>query len=237
MYVRERQEPKRTRLLNMTPIHYLGNLAFILVACSFMVKDILWLRLLSVTGSLCSIGYNAYVTTQPLWVPISWNLFFISLNFFHITKIIYGNRTIALNEKEQELYQMSFGQLNLIEFSKLIRMGQWRKAESGVVLVKEGQPMEELLMIYNGHVDIVVKDNETEKIVNGLKDGQFIGEMSFLSNHPATATVRTVHPTEYVCWKQKDLKELMARNPSLLFSLQAAMGAQITNALKTKNKN
>lgn len=243
MYVRERQEPKRTRLLNMTPIHYLGNLAFILVACSFMVKDILWLRLLSVTGSLCSIGYNTYVTTQPLWVPISWNLFFISLNFYHITKIIYGNRTIALNEKELELYQMSFGQLNLIEFSKLIRMGQWKKAESGVDLIKEDQIMEELLMIYNGHVDVVVKDNdknnknETEKIVNHLKDGQFIGEMSFLSNHPATATVRTVHPTEYVSWKQKDLKELMARNPSLLFSLQAAMGAQITKALKTKNKN
>lgn len=223
----------------MTPIHVLGNFAFILVACSFMVKDILWLRLLSVTGSLCSIGYNTYVTAQPLWVPISWNLFFISLNFYHITKIIYGNRTIALNEKEQELYQMSFGQLNLIEFSKLIRMGQWRKADSGVDLVKEDQPMEELLMIYNGHVDIVVKDsdNETEKIVNHLKDGQFIGEMSFLSNHPATATVRTVHPTEYVSWRQKDLKELMARNPSLLFSLQAAMGAQITKALKTKNKN
>lgn len=239
MYVRERQEPKRTGLLNMISIHVLGNLAFILVACSFMVKDILWLRLLSVTGSLCSIGYNTYVTTEPLWVPISWNLFFISLNFYHITKIIYGNRTIALSEKEQELYQMSFGQLNLIEFSKLIRMGQWKKADSGVDLVKEDQVMDELLMIYNGHVDVVVKDsdNETEKIVNQLKDGQFIGEMSFLSNHPATATVRTVHPTEYVSWKQKDLKELMARNPSLLFSLQAAMGAQITKALKTKNKN
>lgn len=221
----------------MISIHLLGNLAFILVACSFMVKDILWLRLLSVTASVSSIGYNSYVTDQPLWVPISWNLFFISLNFYHITKIIYGNRVIELNKKEQELYQMSFAQLNLIEFSKLIRMGQWKEVSSGVVLIKEDQPMEELFMIYNGQVDIIVKENNTEKIVNELKDGQFIGEMSFLSNHRATATVKTVRPTEYVSWKQADLKELMVRNPSLLFSLQAAMGAQVTNALKTKNKN
>jgi ABC-type cobalt transport system substrate-binding protein len=55
-----------------------------------------------------------------------------------------------------------------------------------------------------------------------------------LSSQLASATVRTIHPTEYVCWKQKNLKELMGRNPSLLFSLQAAMGAQITRALKEK---
>lgn len=202
-----------------------------------MVKDILWLRLLSVTASFCSISYNTYISEQPLWVPIIWNLFFISLNFYHISRIIYGNRRIILNNKEQELYQMSFSQLNLIEFSKLIRMGEWKKADSDVILIKEDQPMEDLLMIYNGHVDILVKENNFEKKINELKDGQFIGEMSFLSNHPAAATVKTVHPTEYVCWKQKSLKELMTRNPSLLFSLQAAMGTQITQALKVKNTN
>lgn len=221
----------------MSMTQFIGNLAFILVACSFMVKDILWLRLLSVTASFCSISYNAYVSEQPLWVPIIWNLFFISLNFYHISRIIYGNRRIILNNKEQELYQMSFSQLNLIEFSKLIRMGEWKKADSDVILIKEDQPMEDLLMIYNGHVDILVKENNFEKKINELKDGQFIGEMSFLSNHPAAATVKTVHPTEYVCWKQKSLKELMTRNPSLLFSLQAAMGTQITQALKVKNTN
>jgi ABC-type cobalt transport system substrate-binding protein len=213
-------------------IHILGNLAFILVACSFMVKDILWLRFLSVTGSLCSIIYNGSVTDHPLWVPICWNLFFISLNFYHITKIIYGNRKIDLNKKELEL-----SQLNLIEFAKLVRMGEWKKAKEGVVLINEDQEMDALLMIYNGQVEVLVKDNDTTKKVSILKDGQFIGEMSFLSNRPATATVRTLHPTEYVLWKQKDLKALLNRNPSLLFSLQAAIGVQVIQALTSQNKD
>lgn len=218
-------------------IHVLGNLAFILVACSFMVKDILWLRFLSITGSLCSIIYNSSVTNHPLWVPICWNLFFISLNFYHITKIIYGNRKIDLNKKELELYQMSFSQLNLIEFAKLIRMAEWKKVSEDINLIIEGQAMDDLLIIYNGQAEVLVKDNDSIKKVNLLKDGQFIGEMSFLSNRPATATVRTLHPTEYIIWKQKDLKALLNRNPSLLFSLQAAMGMQVIQALTTQNKN
>lgn len=220
----------------MSLIQFLGNFAFILVACSFMVRDILWLRLLSITASFCSITYNTYVTENPLFVPIFWNLFFIALNFYHVTKIIYGNRKIHLSNKEEELYKMSFSQLNRIEFSKLIRMGEWKKVDAGAVLIKEDQPVSELLMIYNGNVEILVKDHDSLKKVNELKDGQFVGEMSFLSSSMATATVKTIHPTEFVSWNQKNLKELMTRNPSLLFSLQAAMGTQITEALKIKNK-
>ncbi len=212
-------------------IHIFGNLAFLLVAASFTVKDILWLRLLSITASTCSIIYNSQVSVAPLWVPISWNLFFMSLNIYHVLKIIYGNRKIQLNSKELELYQMSFSQLNKTEFAKLIRMGEWKKADTETILVSENQSMSNLMMIYNGLVDIIVKD----KKVNELKDGQFVGEMSFLTNLPASATVKAVLPTEYVCWEQAKLKELVGRNPSLIYSLQAAMGAQITEALRNKN--
>ncbi|MBC7540710.1 MAG: cyclic nucleotide-binding domain-containing protein [Bacteriovorax sp.] len=172
----------------MSLIQIIGNLAFILIACSFMVKDIFLLRLISITASFCSIIYSTNISAAPLWVPICWNLFFISLNFYHIIKIIYGNRKIKLSKIELELYQMSFSELNLIEFSKLIRMAEWRNAEAASVLIKEDQVMEELLMIYNGRVDILVKN----KKINELRDGQFIGEMSFLTNQPASASVKTV---------------------------------------------
>jgi hypothetical protein len=215
----------------MATLHILGNLAFILVACSFMVKDILWLRSISMTASLCSIVYNYNVAGTPLWVPISWNIFFISLNLYHVVKIIYGNRNINLNEKEKELYRLVFSNLNLLEFSKLIRTGEWKKCPKGDIIVQEHQNMTDLFLIYNGKVDVTVGD----KSVNNLKDGQFIGEMSFLSNEVASATVKAIYPTEYIVWNQNKLKELMARNPSIIYSLQAAMGTQLTQALKHKN--
>lgn len=215
----------------MAALHLLGNLAFILVACSFMVKDILWLRLISVSASLCSIVYNYNVASLPLWVPIGWNSFFISLNLYHVIKIIHGNRSIHLTDKESELYRLMFSSLNLIEFSKLIRTGEWKNAEVGEILVQEKQLMTDLFLIFNGAVEIFVGD----KKVNELKDGQFIGEMSFLSNEAASASVKVLHPTEYIKWNQKNLKELMKRNPSIIYSLQAAMGTQLSQALKNKN--
>jgi hypothetical protein len=42
--------------------------------------------------------------------------------------------------------------------------------------------------------------------------------------------------TEYISWKHEELKELMKRNPSLIFSLQSAMGLQLSNVLVAKNE-
>lgn len=218
--------------IHMSFVQIFGNLAFMLVALSFMVKDMLWLRCLSITAALCSITYNSNVAASPLWVPISWNIFFISLNIYHVIKIIYGNRQLKLTQKEQELYEMSFSQLNPIEFAKLIRTATWKIAKTGEVIIKQGQEMENLLMIYNGSVEIIA--NQTK--VNELRDGQFVGEMSYLTNKPASADVVAIHDTEYVCWNQKNLKDLMKRNPSLIFSLQAALGLQLTNVLIAKNQ-
>ena len=51
-----------------------GHLAFGLIAFSFLVKDILWLRLLSVLASLFSVFYNYTIPVEPMWLAINWNV-------------------------------------------------------------------------------------------------------------------------------------------------------------------
>ena len=153
-------------------------------------------------------------------------------SIYHILKIIYGNRKLVLNKKEEELYQLSFSGLNKIEFAKLVRAGSWKIARAGETIVLQGELLDHLMMIFNGTVDIEVSG----KTVNQLKDGQFIGEMSYLTNKPASADVKASFDTEYISWKHAELKELMKRNPSLIFSLQSAMGLQLSNVLIAKNE-
>lgn len=215
----------------MSPIHIIGNLAFILIALSFMVKDMLWLRTLSVVASCCSIFYNANVTDHVLWVPIGWNSFFMSLNLYHIINIIRGNKSIHLTDKEKEIFELAFPNLSLLEFSKLIRIAEWKNIDTNIVFINEKQKMSDLYMIYNGSVDVLV----SEKKVNELKDGQFIGEMSFLSDGIASASIKTNVPTEVIIWNQLKLKDLMKRNPSIIYSLQSSMGEQMAKSLKEKN--
>lgn len=219
----------------MDTANIFGNLAFILIACSFMVKDMLWLRSLSITASFASLFYNFTVTTTPLWTPIFWNIFFMTLNFYHVSKILMESKGIQFNEKEKELYDLIFNSLSPLEFMKLNKICQWKTAEPGETLVNQGQKMDALMLIYNGCCDVQVNDeNKSDSsTVASLKDGQFVGEMSFLTEKNATATVVVKHPTEYLVWNQDELKSLMSRSPSLLFSLQKAMGTQLTDALKS----
>ena len=66
-----------------------GHLAFGLIAFSFLVKDILYLRFLSILASLFSVFYNFYIPIEPMWLPIGWNFVFIVVNLYHIAIIIY----------------------------------------------------------------------------------------------------------------------------------------------------
>ena len=67
-----------------------GHLAFGLIAFSFLVKDILWLRVLSVLASTFSIFYNYTIPVSPMWLAINWNIVFILVNVYHIAVIIYS---------------------------------------------------------------------------------------------------------------------------------------------------
>ena len=81
-------------------------------------------------------------------------------------------------------------------------------------------------------VDVLVED----KKVAELKDGQFVGEMSFLTEKPATATCLVKHDTECLVWKQEQFKDLLKRNPSLYFTIQSLLSAQVSSALVSSNK-
>ena len=61
-----------------------GHLAFGLIAFSFLVKDILWLRIVSIIASLFSVFYNYVIPVEPMWIPIGWNFVFCILNLLYM---------------------------------------------------------------------------------------------------------------------------------------------------------
>ena len=209
-----------------------GHLAFGLIAFSFLVKDILWLRVVSILASLFSIFYNYVIPAEPMWIAVGWNMVFIALNLYHIAVIIYEKRPVHMEPKDKELYETLFKELNPVEYLKVSKVAEWKTYKSGEKIIRQGTPVKDLILIYNGTVDVAV-DN---KGVAQLKDGQFVGEMSFLTEKPATATCITKHDTELLVWKQEQFKELLKRNPSLYFTIQSLLSAQVSNALVTSSK-
>ena len=200
-----------------------GHLAFGLIAFSFLVKDILWLRIVSILASAFSIFYNWVIPVEPMWIAIHWNLVFIVLNLYHIAVIIYEKRPVHMNPKDRELYETLFKDLSPVEYLKISKIASWKKFKAGQKVIKQGLPVKDLVLIYNGTVDVAVDNAKVAE----LRDGQFVGEMSFLTEKPATATCITKHATECLVWKQDEFKELLKRNPSLYYSIQSLLSNQL----------
>ena len=209
-----------------------GHLAFGLIAFSFLVKDILWLRVVSILASLFSVFYNYFIPVEPMWLAINWNIVFVLVNLYHIAVIIYEKRPIKMEPKDKELYETLFKDLSPVEYLKISKVAQWITYKSGEKIIRQNTPVTDLVLIYNGTVDVAVD----HKAVAQLKDGQFVGEMSFLTEKPATATCIVKHDTECLVWKQPEFKELLKRNPSLYYTIQGLLSNQLISYSNKKNK-
>ena len=202
-----------------------GHLAFGLIAFSFIVKDILYLRFVSILASLFSVFYNWVIPVEPMWIPIGWNFVFVALNLYHIAVIVYEKRPVQMSPKHRELYETMFKDLTPVEFLKITKLADWEHYKSGEVIIQERHAVETLNLIYNGTVNVKVGG----KKVAELKDGQFVGEMSFLTEKPATATCIVKHDAELLVWRQREFKELLKRNPSLYYSIQSLLSTQLVS--------
>jgi len=209
-----------------------GHLAFGLIAFSFLVKDILYLRILSILASLFSVLYNFYIPIEPMWLPIGWNIIFVIVNIYHISVIIYEKRPVDMTDKEKELYETMFKGLTPVEFLKITKVAEWKKFNTPLPIITQGKPVKDLILIYNGAVDVLVNDTKVAE----LKDGQFVGEMSFLTEKPATATCKVEHNAECLVWPQQDFKDLLKRNPSLYFTIQSLLSEQVSNNLVSSSQ-
>lgn len=209
-----------------------GHLAFGLIGFSFLVKDIFWLRMVSIAASLFSVFYNYTIPAEPMWLAINWNFIFIAVNAYHIGVILYEKRAVKMDSKNEELYQTLFSEMTPVEYLKVSRAAKWETVKAGERLITQGMPVPDLYLIYNGTVDVLV-DNST---IAQLKDGEFVGEMSFLTEKVATATCKVKYDAICLVWKQREFKELLKRNPSLYFTIQSVLSAQVSDKLVSSTK-
>ena len=206
---------------------FFGHAASILTMAAYLLKDMLWLRLLAILSCFAGIAFNYLVPATPLWTVIYWNLLFILINVVQIGIIIKERTGIHFTEEEKELHDTLFKNFAPFEFMKLMRVGKWLEAKHGEILATEEKPIDSIMLIYNGLVGVESKGQEVAK----LKDGNFIGEVSFITGGAATATVRALMPTRYVAWPKEAISKLLNRNPSMRFAMQAMLSTDLSKKL------
>jgi hypothetical protein len=212
---------------NMIAGHVAGHLASVLTMLAYLLKDILWLRFLTILSCFAGIAFNYAVPARPLWTVIYWNILFAVINIVQIAIIIKERTGIRFTEEEKELHETLFKNFAPFEFMKLMRIGRWLEAKQHEILAVEKQPINAVMLIYNGLVGVETNGVEVAR----LKDGNFIGEVSFIAGGAATATVKALMPTRYIAWPKEEIAQLLNRNPSMRFAMQAMLSTDLTKKL------
>jgi CRP-like cAMP-binding protein len=205
---------------------YLLHLANVLYLLSYLVKDILWLRLLTVVAGVLLMTW-AFLQPQPLWVSIAWNALFLSINLYQSWRLILERRPVRLSERDALLYRLTFRTLTPREFVKLLAIGRWEAAEPETRIVERAQVLDRLMVIASGRTAVKVGERVVE-----LGEGRFVGEMSFITGQAPAADVVAIDAIRYVSWPKAELTTFLAQHPALRAAWQAVLGADLVSKLR-----
>lgn len=154
------------------------------------------------------LGYRS-----PGMLPlILFNLISILINVIQCLRIILEKRSVFLPNELRNLYNTVFQKMTTKEFMKIYQLSYSRVYKQGDILTIQGKPVSELIVIKKGCVQILKDD----LIFKKLGEGYFIGEMSYLTKSPASATVIVAdEDVECIQWNQERLNKLEYKNREL----------------------
>ena len=160
-----------------------GHLSYILIAVSYWLTDIFWLRVVAVVGLALEIVYFL-LSGGDLRTGIGWDLVFILINVYQLYRLVQERLSLRLPEKDRELLRSILVGLDDAKISRLLGAGALCDVAEGTTLAKENEELEKLYFLCDGRVRVTIGGHE----VAHLKEGNFVGEVAFLTERPATAT-------------------------------------------------
>jgi CRP-like cAMP-binding protein len=214
-------------MLNLIPADALLHLGNILFVLAYLVRDIMWLRILTVVATLCLLPYYC-VQQTPLYAPIFWCSLFTMVNIVQIALLILERRPVFLGDEELHLYRTVFSGMRPREFTKLLSIAEWRRAAAGDKLLLQGEPSPDLILISSGGGAVVIDDRRVAE----LASGQFVGEMGYLTNRDASASVVANEKTDYLAWPVDKLRSLLSESPALHHKLLGVLGNDLAEKLR-----
>ncbi len=116
----------------------------------------------------------------------------------------------------------------------LAQQAQTRVYLPGELVVREGEPGEELFVIINGEADVVIKTGDQTTPVATLKNGQFFGEMSLLTGAPRSATVQAKSQLTVTVIGKPAMSQVLSRSPGLADQFGTILTARQSELVSTR---
>ncbi|QEL20772.1 hypothetical protein [Limnoglobus roseus] len=86
---------------------------------SYLVRDMLWLRLLTCSGLLLGIAFFTF-QSRPMYGPCVWQILFLVINLWQIRQLVLERRRLKLSREEEVVGEAAFEELSREEMLTLL---------------------------------------------------------------------------------------------------------------------
>jgi hypothetical protein len=207
-----------------------GHASYILIAISYYLTNIFWLRVTAVLGLSLEILYFQ-LSGGDLSTGIAWDVVFIAINFYQLYWLYDDYRKASKLEGVEHLVSGAFAGLNKLQMSRLAQLGEWRQIPAGAVLTQEGVDVTELFYVVHGSFAV---DKAGERVAT-VGRGGFVGEMAFLSGALASATVTAESDGKALVFDAKRLHKVTRTDEAAASALHLMLGRDLANKLRSMN--
>ena len=216
-------------LSNATVVFFIANSLYVI---SYMLTSMVWLRVLAIIAAASTFPYF-YFQVEPLWSALFWQSCFLLVNLVNLLILLWSRRGASFDQEEHLAYEIKFSDLKPWEARPIFKYAHRRHMEAGIKLLEEGQENESLFLILEGKF-LVLKDGVE---IASLEAGQFIGELSFLGDHVASADVIAVEDARLLYWNWEQMAPLFKRQGLYESYFYSLCSLDVGNKLRAMTKD
>ncbi len=206
-------------------LFFIANITYCI---AYVVRDILWLRILTIIAALLTFPYFI-VQVEVLYSALLWQSAFALINIINVAKLLHERRPVSFTDDEQMLRNLVFPNFTPYQLKQFFALAQWHKAEKSDVLFTEGTKPAELYLLADGEVDILQNGNRLQRRLSGT----FIGELSMMTDNAASADVVFATQSRYVSWSHAAIQEFQDRHPDFARSFNTLLSLDVARKLRS----
>jgi hypothetical protein len=208
-----------------TALFHASNLMAFL---AFLLRDQLQLRLMMAV-SLCLQGLYYYaIPGGPFFDPLFWKVVSFAANLLMIILVFSGRIDFGIAADMRKLYDR-ISVLSPGQFRKLTKMSR-RTTKSDLPLLQHGHKPSQLHYLLKGSA-VITKSKSHHRITADA----FLGEVAFLNDATASATVELEEGAECVTWDSEQLKQLMKNDKAIDIAMRGIfnhdLAAKVANSI------
>lgn len=207
-----------------------GHIAYAMLALSYVLTNIFWLRVTAVVSMFLEIVYFNF-SGGDLSTGIGWTVLFICINAYQLFWLLRDRMDLRLPEKEAPLLREALAGLDDAQISRLLKAAEWIDCVPGDVLTRQDAPVDALYFICSGRANIEVN----KSFVTYLEKGAFVGEIAYLTSNPATATVAVDEPSRVLKFSRARMAKVIAADDRINGIIYQLLGRDL--AMKVRRSN